>query len=436
MFSVGLTGNVAAGKSTVLALLADWGGTVIDADALVREVQTPPSPVLDAIEGAFGSAVIRQDGSLDRAGLRGQVAGNREALATLNAIVHPAVQRRRAELQAEAQRRGDCIVVNDIPLLFEVLDPSAFDAVVLVDAGDDVRRRRLVEGRGWGAEEAERVMASQEPAGPKRARSDFVIDNDGSLEELERAAWEVWCGVRRAAAARAWGGGGPLMAVFAHPDDESFATGGTLARYVDAGAEVHVWCATSGDAGTRHDQPDSQDELGAVRTDELRRAAEVLGVRHVHRGGFADGTLDPDDPAGLRAVAAVLRQVQPEVVVTFGADGVTGHSDHQAVHTWVVRACEAEGYAGRVYFVTYPLRIADASSGRLAGRPDAEIVARLDVRPWQSVKIASIAAHASQRFPFPLDTPPGAAMMEREWYAGTASGGGVLCDLYERFHPA
>jgi dephospho-CoA kinase len=436
MFTIGLTGNVAAGKSTVLALFADWGATVIDADALVREVQTPPSPVLDAIGREFGFAVIRADGSLDRAGLRRLVAGNAEALASLNAIVHPAVQRRRADLQADARRRGDCIVVNDIPLLFEVLDPGAFDAVVLVDAGEDARRRRLVEGRGWTAEEAGRVMASQAPAGPKRQRSDFVIGNDGSLEELERAAWDVWCAVRHAAAAMMWGGGGPLLAMFAHPDDESFATGGTLARYADAGAEVHVWCATAGEAGTLHDPPMSRGELGTMRTDELRRAAEVLGVRQVHRGEFADGTLDPDDPAGPRAAAAVLRAVQPAVVVTFGPDGVTGHPDHRAVHTWVARACDAERYAGPVYYVTYPVRIADATSGRLTGRPDPEIVVHLDVRPWRNVKIASIAAHASQRFPFPLDTSPGADMMEREWYAGTTSAGDVLCDLYERLDPA
>ena len=117
MFNVGLTGNVAAGKSSVLALFADWGATAIDADALVHEVQTPGSPVLAVIAERFGNEMIQADGSLDRASLRRAVAGNDEALAALNAIVHPSVQRRRGELEVEAERRGDCIVVNDLSLI-------------------------------------------------------------------------------------------------------------------------------------------------------------------------------------------------------------------------------------------------------------------------------------------------------------------------------
>jgi dephospho-CoA kinase len=436
MLNVGLTGNVAAGKSSVLALFAEWGATVIDADALVREVQAPGSPVLAAIEARFGAEMILSDGSLDRAGLRRAVAGDADALAALNAIVHPAVRQRRTAIEAEAARRGDCIVVNDIPLLFEVLDPDAFDVVVLVDAPEEVRRERLMRHRDLTQSEADHLMASQMPAAAKRERSSFVIDNGDTVAELERSAWGAWCAIRRHAAAGQWSGEGPLLAMFAHPDDESFAIGGTLARYADAGAEVHVWCATPGDAGTLHGGGMSREELGTVRADELSKAAAILGVHEVHRGGFPDGALQAADPAGHQAAADILRRVRPEVVVTFGPDGVTGHADHQAVHRWVTTAVQDVSTHCRLYYVTYPGRVAEATAGRIAGRPDKEIVARIDVRPWRIMKVASIEAHASQRFPLALDTPPGSDMMAWEWYAGTGEAHGPVFDLYETPKPA
>jgi dephospho-CoA kinase len=190
--SVALTGNIASGKSTVAELFRRWGATIIVADELVRQAQAPGSPVLQEIAARFGREVILPDGSLDRTRLRRRVMGDRAALAQLNRIVHPAVQRRRAELLEEARVRGDRIVISDIPLLFEAADPAEFDAVVLVDAPDHVRRARLVAERGLSPEEAEPMIASQDPAGPKRARSDYVIDNDGDRATLERAAAEVW----------------------------------------------------------------------------------------------------------------------------------------------------------------------------------------------------------------------------------------------------
>jgi dephospho-CoA kinase len=114
------------------------------------------------------------------------------ALAELNRIIHPEVLRRRRALEAEARRRGDRIVVSDIPLLFEVADPAAFDVVVLVDAPEPVRRARLIMERGLSALEADRMLAAQAPSGPKRERSTFVIDNDGDLATLEARAREVW----------------------------------------------------------------------------------------------------------------------------------------------------------------------------------------------------------------------------------------------------
>ncbi len=192
MLSVALTGNIAAGKSTVAALFRAWGATVIDADELVREVQAPGQPVLKEISSRLGAELMRSDGTLNRGMLRAKVLADPSAFAELNRIVHPEVHRLRLERLAEARARGDSIVVSDIPLLFEVDDPQAFDAVVLVDAPDAVRRARLLEIRGLAPADADRMMAAQQPSAAKRARSDYVIENIGDLSALERAAAAVW----------------------------------------------------------------------------------------------------------------------------------------------------------------------------------------------------------------------------------------------------
>lgn len=192
MLSVALTGNIGAGKTSVAELFARWGATVIDADRLVREAQAPGTSVLKAIAERFGAELIRRDGTLDRAELRTRVLATPAALADLNRIVHPEVRRRRLELLDQARARGNRIVVSDIPLLFEVDDPGAFDAVVLVDAPELLRRTRLLASRALSPVEAERMMAAQLSSSPKRTQSDYVIDNDGDLPALERAARSVW----------------------------------------------------------------------------------------------------------------------------------------------------------------------------------------------------------------------------------------------------
>ena len=192
MRHIGLTGNVAAGKSAVAALFRRWGATVIDADEIVHQLQQPGTPVLAAITARFGAGILRPEGSLDRARLRALVFADEAARRDLEAIVHPAVQARREALVTEARRRGDPVVVSDIPLLFETMDPGAFDAVVLVDAPAAIRRDRLIEHRGFSREEAERLIAAQAPADAKRDRSTFVIDNDGDEAMLERRARKVW----------------------------------------------------------------------------------------------------------------------------------------------------------------------------------------------------------------------------------------------------
>ena len=194
-----LTGNVASGKSTVSSLFREWGATVIDADALVREVQRPGTPVFAAIVARFGPAVVTPDGTLDRQALRQRILADPGQRRALESIVHPVVAARRAERVAEARARGARILVNDIPLLFEALDPSAFDAVILVDAPEDDRRERLVGQRGLAPPEADRLMAVQIPASAKRARSDFVIENDGSIDTLRQRTLTVWNALRERA---------------------------------------------------------------------------------------------------------------------------------------------------------------------------------------------------------------------------------------------
>src|SRR3989449_444544 len=239
MLNVGLTGNIASGKSTVVDLFRRWGATIIDADALAREAQAPGGEVLAAIAGRFGADVLAPDGTLDRAALRGKVMGDQAALDALNQIVHPAVRRRRDELLRAATEGGDLLVVNDIPLLFEALDPAQFDVVVLVDASTALRRTRLRALRGLSNDEADRMIAAQMPAERKRAKSDFVIENEGSLKRLEQRARATFAELRHRAAVAALGGRPARVLLLAAADAREQPTLNPIAaRYADAGLAV------------------------------------------------------------------------------------------------------------------------------------------------------------------------------------------------------
>jgi dephospho-CoA kinase len=192
MLLVGLTGNIASGKSTVAQLFGRWGATLIDADVLARQAVDVGMPAYHAIVERWGEGVTAPDGLIDRRELRQRVFSDSEQLEALNAIVHPEVQRLRDELVDEARRRGDRIVVCDIPLLFERRLAEQFDRIVLVDAPRPVRMERLVRDRGLETTEAMKMIASQMPAELKRARADYLIDNTGTPEELEARAREVW----------------------------------------------------------------------------------------------------------------------------------------------------------------------------------------------------------------------------------------------------
>lgn len=201
---IGLTGGIAAGKSAVAARLAELGAVVIDADRLAREVVEPGTPGLAAIAQRFGDAVLAPDGSLDRARLGSIVFTDDAARRDLNAIVHPAVQRRYDELVAEAFARDPgAIVVYDVPLLAEARAASEFALVVVVDAPPEVRLERLVTLRGMDRSEARARIGAQIPDADRRAMADVVIDSSGTLDHTLEQVDALW---ERLVAQRAVGG--------------------------------------------------------------------------------------------------------------------------------------------------------------------------------------------------------------------------------------
>jgi dephospho-CoA kinase len=190
---VALTGGIASGKSTVAARLADHGAVVIDADALVREVQQPGSPVLDAIAERFGRDVLRADGSLDRAALGARVFGDAEAVAALNAIVHPAVRAESQRRFGEALRADpEAVVVYDVPLLVEARADDPWDLIVVAHAPQETRERRMVELRGMTSEDARARIASQVSDDARLRIADVVIDTDGTLDETVAQTDRLW----------------------------------------------------------------------------------------------------------------------------------------------------------------------------------------------------------------------------------------------------
>lgn len=192
MLLVGLTGNIGSGKSTVAQMLSERGATIIDADVLARRAVELGTAAFEKIIAKWGAAVLGPDGHLDRAALRRVVFADHEQLEELNQIVHPEVERLRGRLVEQARKRGDRLVVCDIPLLFERHMTDRFDRIILVDAHRGVRLERLVKDRGLSETEAMDMIAAQMPAELKRARADFIIENDGTLTQLERRVQDVW----------------------------------------------------------------------------------------------------------------------------------------------------------------------------------------------------------------------------------------------------
>jgi len=193
-FSVALTGGIASGKTTVANLLAEHGALLIDSDQLAREVVEPGTPGLAQVVTRFGEQVLTQAGSLDRQALGDIVFADAAARADLNAIIHPLVRRRRAELIAQAA--ADQIVVSVIPLLVETGLVDQFDAVVVVDVPSQTQVARLVRRNDISQEQAQARLDAQASRAERLAAADWVVTNSGSRAELEAQVERLWSQMR------------------------------------------------------------------------------------------------------------------------------------------------------------------------------------------------------------------------------------------------
>ncbi len=192
MLTIGLTGGIASGKSTVTRMLRELGATVIDADAIVRDVQSPGTPVLVAIAAEFGPDLIRPDGSLDRPALGRIVFADTGLRKRLEAIVHPAVRQRMSLELQRCRQDGLPAVVLDIPLLFEGGSERTVDQVWVVYVDRAIQVIRLMARDGLSATEAEQRICAQMDIELKRARADLVIDNRRGLDQTRRQVEEAW----------------------------------------------------------------------------------------------------------------------------------------------------------------------------------------------------------------------------------------------------
>ncbi|MFQ7930033.1 MAG: dephospho-CoA kinase [Pauljensenia sp.] len=189
---VAVSGGIGSGKSSVTSTFARLGGYVADADAIARQILEPGQPALARVAERFGTDLIREDGTLDRAGLARRVfagEGSAERVAALNAITHPAIEARAWEILGGAPEGA--VAVYDIPLLIEGDHAQRFDAVVIVDAPLDVRIKRL-EGRGVPPEDARARIRAQASSDERRAIAHVWIDNCGSADDLAQVSRQVW----------------------------------------------------------------------------------------------------------------------------------------------------------------------------------------------------------------------------------------------------
>jgi len=187
---IGLTGGIGSGKSIAAARFAELGALVIDADVLAREAVEPGTDGLAAVIAEFGEQVLDADGRLDRPALARLVFGDEAARGRLNAIVHPRVRARAVELIAAAP--PGTVVVQDVPLLVETEQAGAYDLVVVVEAPEELRVRRLAADRGMSAEEVRARMASQATDEQRRAVADVVLVNDGTPDDLRAKVDALW----------------------------------------------------------------------------------------------------------------------------------------------------------------------------------------------------------------------------------------------------
>lgn len=224
------------------------------------------------------------------------------------------------------------------------------------------------------------------------------------------------------------GRGLTLLAVLAHPDDECRIIGGTLAKCAAEGVRTAVLCATRGERGSRGDPPIcSPEELPALRERELREACAILGVQNLRLLDYRDGELPNAEADKITGeILEAFEDWKPQVVITFGPEGRTGHPDHVAIHRFATEAFwQAKGSAPplKLYYMAFPQSIREVISPRFPGQPDETITLTLDVSPWLDVKQRAIAAHRTQVRP-PFAHLPEARRWEilsREYYTLAAS---------------
>lgn len=188
--TVGLTGGIGSGKSTVSAELARLGAVVIEYDLLAREVVEPGTPALAAIADRFGEQVLQADGTLDRPALGSIVFADPAALTDLEAITHAAIRERADRLAAAAP--ADAVVVHDNPLLVEMGAAELMDVVVVVDVPENVQIERLMSNRGMSEADARSRIAAQATRAERAGVADLVIDNTGPVDELGFIVGDAW----------------------------------------------------------------------------------------------------------------------------------------------------------------------------------------------------------------------------------------------------
>jgi dephospho-CoA kinase len=204
MAEFGLTGGIGSGKSTVGELIADRGAVVIDADAIVRELQAPGEPVFEAMVEEWGDRIVADDGTLDRPAVASIAFGDEDQLKRLNDIVHPAVGKEMARLREEALETGVPIVL-DIPLLIRPGETDlaeqyqGLEGIIVVDVDTELALARLIEHRGFSETDAEARMANQATREERLAHSDFTIDNSGDLAWLEAQVERCWAWMQKLA---------------------------------------------------------------------------------------------------------------------------------------------------------------------------------------------------------------------------------------------
>jgi LmbE family N-acetylglucosaminyl deacetylase len=192
-----------------------------------------------------------------------------------------------------------------------------------------------------------------------------------------------------------------ILLVFAHPDDESFGVAGTVKKYTRQGVPVDLICATRGEKGARLDVPANMD-TGTAREVELRAAAAIMGIRNIYFLGYIDGQLDKaNEEEVINKITNIMRRVQSEIVISFGPDGITGHSDHVAIGKAATKAFErlsAEGSGPRkLYYVTIAeSAVPNVDDFGVATRPDEQVTISTDISDYLDSKIQAIAAHRSQ----------------------------------------